>query len=235
MKKLPKTADEYKRWPDVLHFGHLSLAEFRLDHGVGTVGVLQPPFPELVVGGGCVVQMEQVHGTRVQWVETCPAEPVAKTDGLVSKARGTALIVQTADCVPVLMFDPSQRVVAVVHVGWKGLASGVLAKMVESLQEHAVRPSDLLVGIGPAICQACYEIGPEVKEALPQATTILQKEDKWTVDLQKETEAQLIANAIWPKKVEIMRLCTKEHPEIFPSYRRDKTTQRFFSYIRLQS
>lgn len=235
MKKPGKTADEFQRWPAVLHFGHLSLAEFQLDHGVGTLGVLQPPFEELKEDQGCVVQMDQVHGAEVSWVDSCPAQPVASTDGLLTKKLRVALVVQTADCVPVLLFDPSQRVVGVVHVGWKGLASGVLGAMITSLEEHAVRPSDLLVGIGPAICQACYEIGADVKDALVGANTILQKEDKWTIDLQKEVENQLVAKGVMPQKVEIMRLCTKEHPERLASYRRDHSPQRNFSYIRLQA
>lgn len=222
----------------MFHFGHLSVPNLNIEHGVGTLKALQPPFPELKDKTNCVVQMDQVHGTAVNWLTACPKEPVAQTDGLATQQEAMALVVQTADCVPVLLFDPKQRVVAALHVGWRGLVGGIVTQGIKMLQEHQVQPADLLVGIGPAICQACYEIGDDVKQALQslpgRATTILRKEDKWTVDLQAEVQHQLMQQGVVPQSIEILRLCTKEHTEIFASWRRDHMKQRFYSYIRLQ-
>ncbi len=222
----------------MFHFGHLSASNLGIEHGVGTLQSLQPPFPELKDHTNCVVQMDQVHGTTVNWLTACPKDAVAQTDGLATQQEAMALLVQTADCVPVLLFDPKQRVVAAFHVGWRGLVGGIISAGVKIVQEHQVQPVDLLVGIGPAICQACYEIGDDVKEALGGlpggASTILRKEDKWTVDLQAEVQHQLVQQGVVPQKIEILRLCTKEHTEIFASWRRDHMKQRIFSYIRLQ-
>lgn len=229
-----KKAAEYARWSSVLHFGHLSLPDFKLDHGIGTQGFLQPPFQELMEGECGVVQMEQVHGNSVRWVDACPFQPVSQTDGLAADQELMALVVETADCVPVLLFDPRVRIIATLHIGWRGLSKGVVANVFTLLSQHASQPQDVLVGIGPAICQACYEIGPDVKQALPEAVTMLQKEDKWTIDLQKEVLHQCELQGVDLQKVEILRLCTKEHQEQFPSYRRDQTNQRFYSYIRLK-
>lgn len=237
-EKKTKSADEYRRWPEVFHFGHFSAASAGLDHGVGTLRSIQPPFPELKDKTNCVVLMDQVHGTNVEWLTACPNEPVAQTDGLATQQEAMALLVQTADCVPVLLFDPKQRVIAALHVGWRGLVGGMVTQGIQLLQKHQVQPVDLLVGIGPAICQACYEIGDDVKQqlsALPGgATTILRKEDKWTVDLQVEVQHQLMQQGVVPQNIEILRLCTKEHAEVFASWRRDHMKQRFYSYIRLQ-
>lgn len=234
MKKLNKTPDEYTRWPDMFHFAHLSLPEFHVDHGVGTKNVFQPPFQELKNHSIEVAQMEQVHGAEVRWLDDCPFEPVQQVDALATQQESMALVVQTADCAPILVFDPRYRIVAAVHVGWRGLAGGIITHTAQVLEEHGSLPKDWLIGIGPAICQACYVIGQEVKDKLPQAKTILEKEDKWTLDLQKEILNQWTDIGADPKKIEIMRMCTKEHPELFPSYRRDKTQQRLYSYVRLQ-
>lgn len=239
LDKKPKSADEYKRWPDIFHFGHLSVPNLGVEHGIGTLKSIQPPFSELKENGSCVVQMDQVHGTNVEWLATCPTEPMAKTDGLATQQEAMALLVQTADCVPVLLFDPTQRSIAALHVGWRGLTGGVIQTGIQKLVEHRVQAADLLVGIGPAICQACYEIGDEVKQALKSmeggATTILRKENKWTVDLQTEVQHQLMNQGVLPQNIEILRLCTKEHTELFASWRRDHLKQRFYSYIRLQA
>lgn len=231
-----KTADEFKRWPDVFYFGLLSAAH-GIDHGVGTLQSIQPPFPELRDKESCLVQMDQVHGTRVEWLTACPQDELSKTDGLATQQDGMNLVIQTADCAPVILYDPVQHSIAAVHVGWRGLVGGIIPQALQTLTQHHTQPADLLVGIGPTICQACYEIGDDVKQALDGlpggAPSILRKEDKWTVDLQKEVQNQLVQQGVNPQQIEIMRVCTKEHVEIFASWRRDHRNQRFYTYIRL--
>lgn len=237
-KTLRKSADEYRRSPEIFHFGHFSASHLGLEHGVGTLKSLQPPFLELKDKTNCLVEMDQVHGATVEWLSSCPTELVSKTDGAATQEESMALLVKAADCVPVLLFDPKQRVIAVFHVGWRGLVGGIVTKGIQLLAQHQVQTADLLIGIGPAICQACYEIGDDVKQAIASlpggGSTILRKEDKWTVDLQKEVQNQLVTQGVIPQNIEILRLCTKEHTELFASWRRDHLKQRFYSYIRLR-
>jgi YfiH family protein len=78
---------------------------------------------------------------------------------------GVGLAVWTADCVPVLISGPG--VLAAVHAGWRGSASGILDKALIGLEQHlGARRTELVVALGPAIGACCYPVGPEVIDAL---------------------------------------------------------------------
>jgi YfiH family protein len=121
------------------------------------------------VGVERAVLGRQVHGKVVRFhreggvgVEVVPA-----TDGHATRTKGVLLGVTIADCVPVTIVDADRRAVAVLHAGWRGTAAGVLEEGVAVLAERlGSRPADLHVHLGPAICGSCYEVGPEVHEAL---------------------------------------------------------------------
>lgn len=86
-------------------------------------------------------------------------------DALVTRTRGRLLMVQTADCVPILLADSRKRVVAAIHAGWRGTAARIVEKAVGDLQAHfGTRPQDIWAAIGPAIGLCCYEVGPDVAQ-----------------------------------------------------------------------
>jgi purine-nucleoside/S-methyl-5'-thioadenosine phosphorylase / adenosine deaminase len=87
-------------------------------------------------------------------------------DGWVSAERELLIAVQTADCIPLLLVDPKQRVVAAVHAGWRGTLQRIGAKAVRMMQTaFGSDPCNLLAVVGPAIRSCCYEVGEEVVEA----------------------------------------------------------------------
>jgi YfiH family protein len=88
-------------------------------------------------------------------------------DGHITASQGLLLGVTVADCVPISLVDPEKKVVAMLHAGWKGTAVGVLGRGLRLLaDEFGIRPEDLYIHLGPAICGDCYEVGPEVHAAL---------------------------------------------------------------------
>ncbi len=94
---------------------------------------------------------------------------VEPCDGHVTGQEGVLLAVTVADCVPVFVVDPTQRAVGALHAGWRGTAGGVVeAGLSLMTSAFGSRPGDLHVHLGPSICAACYEVGPEVFEALEQ-------------------------------------------------------------------
>lgn len=103
--------------------------------------------------------LEQVHATRVVDLDAPWSGPA---DAATTRRVGTVCAVLTADCLPVLFSDCRGKRVAAAHAGWRGLASGVLKHTVAAMQ---CAPSDLLVWLGPAIAQAAYEVGDEVRAA----------------------------------------------------------------------
>lgn len=113
----------------------------------------------------------QVHGADVRYQVAGPTglHLSDDCDGHVTGAVGVLLAVATADCVPVFVVDPGRRSVAALHSGWRGAAAGVLERGITVMVENVgSRREELLVHLGPSICGACYEVGPEVFEALDQ-------------------------------------------------------------------
>jgi YfiH family protein len=101
--------------------------------------------------------------------------PVGEADGLVTTDPGVVLAVLTADCAPVLLADPAAGVVGAVHAGWRGLAAGVVEAGVAAMAALGADPAATVALVGPAVGGCCYEVGPEVREAvgarLPAALT----------------------------------------------------------------
>lgn len=104
----------------------------------------------------------QVHGSNVVTVtDDWRTRPRARGDGLVTRERGVALGILTADCVPVLFADAEAGVIGAAHAGWRGAVSGVLEATTQAMTALGADPSRIRAGFGPAIAQASYEVGPE--------------------------------------------------------------------------
>ncbi|NNF13957.1 MAG: laccase domain-containing protein [Gemmatimonadetes bacterium] len=120
---------------------------------------------------GCVVRVWPGSGATEDGVAGGDGAPqlVDPCDGHVTRQPGVVVAVTVADCVPVSLVDPKQRVVAMVHAGWRSAAAGILELALETMTDRfGTRTDDVHVHLGPAICGACYEVGPEVHEALGQ-------------------------------------------------------------------
>jgi polyphenol oxidase len=112
-----------------------------------------------------LVSPYQVHGADVAVVEE-PWAPGAgpRADAVVTKERGLAVGVGTADCAPVLFADAEAGVVGAAHAGWGGAFRGVLEATVEIMTGLGARPQRIVAAVGPAIAQSSYETGPEFRE-----------------------------------------------------------------------
>jgi YfiH family protein len=104
----------------------------------------------------------QVHSAKVAVVgEDWDEAQRPQVDGLVTKTRGKSLGILTADCVPVLFADPEAGVIGAAHAGWKGAIGGVLQETVATMESLGAARARIQAGIGPAIAQKSYEVGPE--------------------------------------------------------------------------
>jgi polyphenol oxidase len=139
----------------------------------------------------------QVHGTFVQRVGAVAGkrgEAVAiDADGHATALAGVGAMVLTADCLPVAL--ASNRAVAMVHAGWRGLAAGVLEEGVRALRELGVDgPIEAIVGPGAGVC--CYEVGPEVHAAFGQDSPDAQYRDGKNIDLRGIARGRLLAAGV---------------------------------------
>jgi YfiH family protein len=138
----------------------------------------------------------------------------------VTTTRGLGVAVWTADCVPVLLRGPG--VVAAVHAGWRGCAADVVGAAVRQIDaRHRCPPGELTVALGPAVCGACYQVGPEVRRALRE---VGRNETRWRdhdrVDLRAFLAVRLEALGVAADRIETVGGCTVEGAEL-ASYRRD--------------
>ena len=119
----------------------------------------------------------QVHGAGVRVVGAADRgsgafsldDAIADADALVTATPGVVLAILTADCVPIVLHDPVAGVLACVHAGWRGTVAGVSAAALAAMQALGSRPADVIVGIGPAIAAARYQVGADVHQAVTQA------------------------------------------------------------------
>ena len=118
------------------------------------------------LGLDALVFAKQVHGNTVIRLDNAPADGVAgEGDAMMTNVPGVGLAVQTADCVPLLIFDPENRAIAVVHSGWRGTVQEIAKATLMAMHDaYGTRAEKVRAAIGPSISQANYRVGPEVLE-----------------------------------------------------------------------
>lgn len=127
-------------------------------------------------------------------------------DGHVTDRAGVLLAVSVADCVPVFVVDPERRRIALVHAGWRGTAAGIVGRAIERLaEEDGDAPGRLHVHMGPAICGACYEVGPEVFEALGERAP----EAPAPIDLRAVLARRAVRAGVGVDRLTISTHCTR--------------------------
>jgi polyphenol oxidase len=118
-----------------------------------------------------VVALRQIHSDIVHLVDsdaearidTGSQDTAAQADALITRERGVLLVVQTADCIPILLADTKRRAVAAIHSGWRGTVRRIAEKALGRMQmEFGTNPADVVAALGPGIGQSCYEVGTEV-------------------------------------------------------------------------
>jgi YfiH family protein len=179
--------------------------------------------------------LEQVHGANVVVADT---QRKQCADAQVTRERGLACAIMTADCLPVLFCDRSGTQVAAAHAGWRGLCAGVLEKTVAEFDD----PAQVLAWFGPAIGPINFEVGPEVREQFLAATPALSapiatcfqasaKPQHFLLDIY--TLARLRLRAVGLTAIYGNGFCTVADRRRFYSYRRDGRCGRMASLIYL--
>ena len=161
-------------------------------------------------------RLRQVHGDRIVAAGT-EVEPAA--DGHWTQDPGHVLVVGVADCVPVYLWDSTQRRVALVHAGWRGTAAGVVPRAIESLERAGSAPSDLWMAMGPSIGPCCYEVGSEVASRFP-AAALRGDGSRPHLDLRQVNRRQAIGAGLDATRILPDPPCTACRNEIFFSHRR---------------
>jgi YfiH family protein len=170
-----------------------------------------------------IVRATQVHGTEARRVrEGPPADTVldaGSCDILVTTLPGVALVVQTADCVPVILAGPNA--IGIAHAGWRGSAANAAGAAVEEMSRAGAPPSSLRAWLGPSIGPCCYEVGGDVAAQFAGDFARRSCDGRFTLDLRAVNRAQLQAAGIPAANISTHPSCTRCSGEVFASYRRD--------------
>jgi YfiH family protein len=178
-----------------------------------------------------MLSVKQVHGTEALIVDralTAADHFQGGWDALVTDQPGIMVAVRTADCVPVLMYDPTCRVVAALHVGWRGAVAGIVSKTIALMRSRfGSIPDQLRVSIGPSAGACCYEVDEPVLDCLRASLSDWEalirdsRGGKGHLDLKGLVRRQAQAAGVRPKSVTAVNLCTICHEDLFFSYRRE--------------
>ncbi len=195
----------------------------------------------LSIEAGQFVFPGQTHTNSVECLEEIPSGELKDTDALVTSQPGICLCVQTADCVPILMFDPVNNTVGAVHAGWRGTVGLIAGKVVFVLKHcFSSDPKNIKAVIGPSIGPEKYEVGNEVVEAVmkcipnPEHSLELYPSGKYHFNLWEANRQVLLNSGIPEENIEISGYCTYTEEETFFSARRESIeTGRLVSGIML--
>lgn len=180
-----------------------------------------------------VVCASQVHGDTVRTVTSADlgvgleqSEPW-QADGLITDVPGAVLTIFTADCLPILLYDPVRRVVGAVHAGWRGTALGIAARAVERMVDcYGCDRLDILAAIGPGISKCCFETHEDVPNAMTEAMGAsalhciqVLPTGKFHVDLKALNARRLESAGLDPSHIAVSADCTACLPEKYWSHR----------------
>jgi len=147
-------------------------------------------------------------------------------DAIVTDRVHLAICIKTADCAPIFVVDPENKVIAAVHAGWRGTAASISAKVVRLMQnQYGSRPSALLAAIGPSIGRCCYEIEEAAADSFRRqkhAGDFLSqgaRRGRWMLDLVEVNRRQVLDCGIPEANIETAGLCTVCRQDIFFSHR----------------
>ncbi len=194
--------------------------------------------------------LSQVHGARLitlrdatdreACLDDCPAKPLPEADGLITNCIGVPLAVFYADCTPILILDPVQRVVAAIHSGWRGTVQKIAQRAVFTMQrQFGSKPADILVAMGPSIKQCHFEVGEDVYlDFLLHFGSAVErhsrrKGDTYYIDTDALNLESLLQAGVLETHISVCPLCTYCEEELFFSYRRSGKTGRMCAVIEL--
>lgn len=187
------------------------------------------PFP--------VVQGHQVHGDRIAVVKSPDAtrKELEGYDAFMTDVEECAIGVRTADCIPVLLYDPIHRAACAIHAGWRGTVAGITVKAVgEMASVYGTSAADLRAVIGPGIGPESFQVGEEVVEAFrtacfpmntiysfrgPRVEGIM--EGGHHIDLWEANRWLLRQGGVPDSQIETAAVCTYLHNDRFYSARRE--------------
>lgn|GEM_PF-3514710 len=168
---------------------------------------------------------EQVHGAEV--VVVAPAAQkilmMGEADALISREMATALLIRTADCIPILVYSTATPLAGAVHAGWRGLEKRILTKtLAQATAEYGVQTADLQFVVGPFIGAGSYEVGAEVAGQFSERHSRAKANGKFMLNLKSVLQAEFADLGIQEHQVSWFERDTLKDTAWFSARRGDR-------------
>lgn len=196
--------------------------------------------PALGVPAGRFYRPHQVHGTDVEVVtEQTIGNAMQDVDAVIYDVRNACIGISTADCIPVICYDPEHLCAAAIHAGWRGTVARIVVKAIRKMQDtFGTNPEHLRCAIGPGISLASFEVGDEVYQAFSDAGFPMQQMSamhaKWHLDIKECNRMQLLSLGVKAENIEVSDIDTMTDQRFFSARREGAKTGRMLTGIVLR-
>ena len=178
-----------------------------------------------------LVFMDQLHQDNIEIISSKNQNKAVECDGMITALKDVALCVMVADCIPILFYDSSRKVIAVAHAGRNGVYLKIANKIIEKMiVDFSCSAENIKVFIGPSIKSCCYEVKNDVTKGFENYLHI--NSGKIYLDIVQKCIYDMQSIGIKKENTDISATCTSCDKDYF-SYRRDGITGRFCGVIRL--
>ncbi|MDD2702427.1 MAG: peptidoglycan editing factor PgeF [Candidatus Omnitrophica bacterium] len=173
------------------------------------------------------VAVKQPHSGVVRYVDTLDrgrgadsyTTAIPDADALVTDKKHVPLVILTADCPSIFLYDSKTPAIGLVHAGWKGTKEKITENSVQFMRHYCgTKPGDISVFFGPAIRKCCYEVGEEFRDFFPYETS--GKDGRLYLDLVLANKKQLLDAGVGRECIRDCGICTGCNPEEYFSYRK---------------
>jgi hypothetical protein len=177
-----------------------------------------------------LIAAQQVHGAQCRIVDKNErglgalswGTALPNCDAIIVQAAQVPVLIQVADCAPILLVDSAHHVLAVVHAGWRGAVARIVSNTIATMKNtFGVAPHTLFAGIGPCLCANCFEIGPEVADEVATIAphAVQHREPKPHLDLRALLCEDLQSSGVPHSQIEVLPQCPRCDNETFFSHR----------------
>lgn len=232
------------RFPGIIHFSTTRIygenKNFSMSFYANQKELLRGPTPKEILAESFGIQpsqfvfCRQIHSDNIAIINSVKDDmgfyekknALIETDGVITTSRNICLVIQTADCVPVLLYDPVKHIAASIHSGWRGTAKHILKKAIIRMQnEFMCEPADIICCIGPSAGPCCYEVREDVLSSFysgfnnPKEFFIPLAKDKYRADLWKANKSMALSCGLSETNIETSEICTICNSDMFYSAR----------------
>lgn len=180
-----------------------------------------------------VTSMQQTHGNTVYLITKENANTQPFCDALMTNTQQCALLIQHADCQPIILYDRKKKALGAIHCGWRGTVQNIIGSTIDKMKkEFHTNPKDLIALIGPSL-------GPDQAEFIHYKKEIPQnlwthKNSKHFFNFWNISKEQLIDCGVPDLDIFTAKMCTASNPDLFFSYRKEKSLYRHITVAMLR-